>query len=133
EEAMRRYGMKYNVVGGFSFYERAEIKNMLSYLKAVQNPDDSVALQRIINIPARGLGKTSQEVIERLALETGSSVWNAIGEVIQRRLLPARALNALHSFREIITDARAMLAGSFSQQLDDTSGAVREGIDKPAN
>jgi superfamily I DNA/RNA helicase len=133
EEAMRRYGMKYNVVGGFSFYERAEIKNMLSYLKAVQNPDDTVALQRIINIPARGLGKTSQEVIERLALETGSSVWNAIGEVIQRRLLPARALNSLHSFREIITDARAMLAGSFSQQLDDTSGAVRESADKPAS
>src|SRR3974377_2139004 len=59
EEAMRRYQLKYHVVGGFSFYERAEIKDMISYLKAIQNPDDSVAIQRVINTPARGIGKTN--------------------------------------------------------------------------
>src|SRR5215469_2187798 len=56
EEAMRRYGLKYHVVGGFSFYERAEIKDMISYLKAVLNPDDSISLLRVINTPARGIG-----------------------------------------------------------------------------
>ena len=71
EEAMRRYQMKYHVVGGFSFYERAEIKDMISYLKVIANPDDSIAMQRVINNPPRGLGKTTMETIERIALETG--------------------------------------------------------------
>ena len=66
EEAMRRYQMKYHVVGGFSFYERAEIKDMISYLKVIQNPDDSVSLLRVINTPARGIGKTTIETIEQL-------------------------------------------------------------------
>src|SRR4029434_4876484 len=80
EEAMRRYQLKYHVVGGFSFYERAEIKDLISYLKVVQHPDDSISLLRIINTPVRGIGKTTIETIERLALETGLSLWGAIGE-----------------------------------------------------
>ena len=82
EEAMRRYQLKYHVVGGFSFYERAEIKDMISYLKVIQNPDDSVSLLRVINTPVRGIGKTTIETIERLALETGLSLWGATGEAI---------------------------------------------------
>src|SRR5262249_26919218 len=57
EEAMRRYQIPYQVVGGFSFYERAEIKDMISYLKLINNPQDSIALLRVINTPARGIGK----------------------------------------------------------------------------
>ena len=71
EEALRRYAISYTMVGGFSFYDRSEIKDMLSYLKLVQNPNDSVALQRVINTPPRGIGKTTLETVERLALETG--------------------------------------------------------------
>ena len=82
EEAMRRYQMKYHVVGGFSFYERAEIRDMISYLKVILNPDDSIALQRVINTPARGIGKTTMETLERIALETGLSLWGAIGEAL---------------------------------------------------
>ena len=92
EEAMRRYQLKYHVVGGFSFYERAEIKDLISYLKVIQNPDDSVSLLRVINTPVRGIGKTTIEMLERLALETGLSMWGAVGEAISRQLLPARAL-----------------------------------------
>ena len=117
EEAMRRYQLKYHVVGGFSFYERAEIKDMISYLKVIQNPDDSVSLLRVVNTPARGIGKTTLETIEHLALETGLSLWGAIGEAIARELLPARALSALKSFRDLIDDGRAMLAGTFSDRL----------------
>jgi DNA helicase II / ATP-dependent DNA helicase PcrA len=117
EEAMRRYGLKYHVVGGFSFYERAEIKDMISYLKVIQNPDDSISLLRVINTPARGIGKGTVETIERLALETGLSLWAALAEAIRRQLLPPRALASLKSFQQLILDAQAMLAGTFVEQL----------------
>jgi DNA helicase II / ATP-dependent DNA helicase PcrA len=121
EEAMRRYQMKYHVVGGFSFYERAEIKDMISYLKVVLNPDDSVSLLRVINTPVRGIGKTTLETIESLALETGLSMWGAVGEAIARGLLPARALAALKGFRDLIQDARAMLAGTYVEHLKESA------------
>lgn len=128
EEALRRYGLKYHVVGGFSFYDRAEIKDMISYLKVVLNPDDSVAVQRVINTPTRGIGKTTMETVERIALETGRSIWGAIGEVIERQLLPARALAALKSFRDLIEDARAMMLGSFGERVEETAQAEAEDV-----
>ncbi|MGD0824113.1 MAG: UvrD-helicase domain-containing protein [Terriglobales bacterium] len=126
EEAMRRYQLKYHVVGGFSFYERAEIKDLISYLKVIQNPDDSVSLLRVINTPVRGIGKTTIEMIERLALETGLSMWGAVGEAINRQLLPARALAALNSFRDLIDDGRAMLAGTFVERVDETAAVASD-------
>jgi len=122
EEAMRRYLLKYHVVGGFSFYERAEIKDMISYLKVIHNPDDTISLLRVINTPTRGIGRTSVETIEHVALETGMSLWGAIGEVLRRKLLPQRALGALKSFKDIIDDARAMLAGTYVERLEETAG-----------
>jgi DNA helicase-2/ATP-dependent DNA helicase PcrA len=119
EEAMRRYQLKYQVVGGFSFYERAEIKDMISYLKLINNPQDSVALLRVINTPARGIGKNTVETLERLALETGVSLWSAVGEALERKLLPPRALAAVKSFRDLIDDARAMLAGTFVERVNE--------------
>ncbi|MGA8492547.1 MAG: UvrD-helicase domain-containing protein [Terriglobales bacterium] len=121
EEAMRRYQLKYHVVGGFSFYERAEIKDMISYLKVIHNVDDSISLLRVINTPVRGIGRTTIETLERVALETGSSLWGAIGEAIKRQLLPARALAALKSFKRLIEDGRAMLAGTYVERLEDSA------------
>jgi DNA helicase-2/ATP-dependent DNA helicase PcrA len=121
EEAMRRYGLKYHVVGGFSFYERAEIKDMISYLKVIQNPDDSISLLRVINTPARGIGKGTIETLERLALETGLSLWGAAGEAIRRQLLPQRALAALKNFQQLIIDAQAMLSGTFVEHLQEST------------
>jgi DNA helicase-2/ATP-dependent DNA helicase PcrA len=123
EEAMRRYQLKYHVVGGFSFYERAEIKDLISYLKVIQNPDDSISLMRVVNTPPRGIGKTTMETVERVALETGTSLWGAIQEVLQRQLLPPRALAALKSFRDLIQDAQAMLAGNYAERLEKTATA----------
>ena len=117
EEALRRYGIQYTMVGGFSFYERAEIKDLLCYLRLVENPHDSIALGRIINTPARGIGKTTLEVLERLGLETGMSLWSAIGRAIEERLVPQRACMALDTFRRMIEDARAMLAPNFADKL----------------
>jgi DNA helicase II / ATP-dependent DNA helicase PcrA len=92
EEAMRRYGLKYHIVGGFSFYDRSEIKDLISYLKVILNPDDSISLLRVINTPTRGIGKGTIDTLENLALETGLSLWGAVGEAIRRQLLPQRAL-----------------------------------------
>jgi DNA helicase-2/ATP-dependent DNA helicase PcrA len=119
EEAMRRYQLAYHVVGGFSFYERAEIKDMISYLKTVQNPDDTIALLRVINTPARGIGKSTVETLERIGLETGGSLWNAIGHAVENGLVPARAVASLKTFREVIEGARAMLGGTYMQWLGD--------------
>ena len=105
------------MVGGFSFYDRAEVKDMLSYLKLVQNPHDSIALNRVVNSPPRGIGKTTMDTLERIALTTGSSSWDAIERVAEERLLPARAITALSNFRKLIEDARAMLGPDFLAKL----------------
>jgi DNA helicase-2/ATP-dependent DNA helicase PcrA len=117
EEALRRYGIAYTMVGGFSFYDRSEIKDLLSYLKLVQNPDDSIALARVINTPPRGIGKTTLEVLDRLSVETGMSTWAAIGRAVKDQLLPARACIALANFRRLIEDARALLEPGFAEKL----------------
>ena len=117
EEALRRYQIQYHMVGGFSFYDRAEVKDILSYMKLVQNTNDSIALSRVVNSPPRGIGKTTMETLERMALTTGISTWDAIGRAIEDRLLPARALTALAGFKRLIEDARAMLGEGFAEKL----------------
>ena len=117
EEALRRYQIQYHMVGGFSFYDRAEVKDILSYLKLVQNPHDSVALGRVVNSPPRGIGKTTMETLERIALTAGVSTWDAIERAAEEQLLPARALAALGSFRKLIEDARAMLGPDFAAAM----------------
>ncbi len=123
EEALRRYQIQYHMVGGFSFYDRAEVKDILSYLKLVQNVHDSIALSRVVNSPPRGIGKTTMETLERMALSTGMSTWDAIGRAIEDKLLPQRALAALSSFRRLIGDARAMLGPGFAEKLADDIAA----------
>jgi len=117
EEALRRYQIQYHMVGGFSFYERAEVKDILSYMKLVLNPHDSIALARVVNSPARGIGKTTMETLERIALTAGLSTWDAIARATKEQLLPARALQALAKFCRLIEDARAMLGPDFADKL----------------
>ncbi len=126
EEALRRYQIQYHMVGGFSFYDRAEIKDMLSYLKLVQNPHDSIALSRVVNSPPRGIGKTTMDTLERIALTTGMSTWDAISRATEEKLLPARALSALGGFRKLIEDARAMLGPDFAAALAEDTALIAE-------
>jgi DNA helicase-2/ATP-dependent DNA helicase PcrA len=104
EEALRRYGRKYIVVGGFSFYQRAEIKDILAYLKVAQSPQDSISLLRIVNTPARGIGKTTVEQIEQFALENNLSIWGAIRRVLEERTFGTRAESALTAFVRLIEE-----------------------------
>ncbi len=104
EEALRRYGRKYLVVGGFSFYQRAEVKDLLSYLKCLLSPQDSIALLRIINTPARGIGKGTIEQIEQYALERNLSLWHALPQMLEERAFPTRAESAIKSFLKMMTE-----------------------------
>ena len=106
EEALRRYGRKYIVVGGFSFYQRAEIKDALAYLKLLVSPEDSISLLRVINNPARGIGKSTVEQIEQFALENQLSMWSAIVKMLDEGAFPARAESALRTFRDLIEDLK---------------------------
>jgi DNA helicase-2/ATP-dependent DNA helicase PcrA len=104
EEALRRYGRKYHVVGGFSFYQRAEIKDILAYLKVMLSPQDSVSLLRIVNTPARGIGKTTLEQVDRYTLEHGLSLWAALGRMLEEEQFSARAEAALSGFRRLMEE-----------------------------
>ena len=106
EEALRRYGRKYLVVGGFSFYQRAEVKDLLSYLKVLLCPQDTVGLLRIINTPARGIGKGTIEQIEQYALAHSTTLWNALPRMLEERVCPARAEAALKSFLRTMEELR---------------------------
>ncbi len=108
EEACRRAGLRYNLVGGFSFYERAEVKDVIAYLRLALNPTDSIALLRVINTPVRGIGKSTLEEIDCRAKEAGITPWEAIATIIEQQLLPGRAVSALRSFKEIILSLVAL-------------------------
>jgi len=73
----------------------------------------------VINTPARGIGKGTIDTLEQLALETGLSLWGAVGEAVKRQLVPPRAVASLKSFQQLIEDARAMLAGNFAEELEE--------------
>ena len=107
EEALRRLRIDYNIVGGFSFYERAEVKDVIAYVKLALNPFDDIALLRVINTPPRGLGKTSLDEVQFRARESGTSLWETIcaltdDNLLQQPGLTPRARTALRTFKETI-------------------------------
>jgi ATP-dependent DNA helicase UvrD/PcrA len=115
EEVLRRLGIRYRVVGGFSFYERAEVRNALAYVRLLLHPDDDVALLRVLNVPPRGIGAATIAMLETSARETGKSLWEVIraGEFATGKKLS----NALNSFREIIERLQEECAGLPPAQL----------------
>jgi len=104
EEALRRYNRKYNVVGGISYYQRAEVKDIIAYLKLAQSQTDSISLQRIVNVPARGIGRTTVEQAEKFAAENGLGLWDAIGRMLEENQFGTRAHSAMASFRNMIEE-----------------------------
>jgi DNA helicase-2/ATP-dependent DNA helicase PcrA len=128
EEALRRAGLPYNIVGGFSFYERAEVRDIISYLKLALNPHDSIALMRVINSPARGLGKQTLDELERRAKDYGVSHWETISILTEQGTgLSPRAVAALKNFKKIITDL-VQVATSASTSETPVSDVVKAAI-----
>ncbi len=95
EDALRRDVTPYTIVGGLRFYERKEIKDLLAYLRLVANPDDAQSFKRIVNVPPRGIGQTTVEKLEGLALAERISLWEACKRIGERRILGPRAVKAL--------------------------------------
>ena len=99
EERFLRWGMPYVLVGVIRFYERAEIKDLIAYLRFLRNPDDDVSLGRILNRPPRGIGKTTQAQLEARAADLGRSLWRVLADDDLGQI-PGRGAAALRRFRD---------------------------------
>jgi DNA helicase-2/ATP-dependent DNA helicase PcrA len=129
EEAMRRAGLQYNIIGGFSFYERMEVRDVIAYLKLALNPNDSIALQRVINSPPRGIGKQTIDEIERRARDYELSLWETIAVVIEQpENLGSRAISALKSFRRIVNQLTSLAEETDNKSASPVSDVVRAAI-----
>jgi len=102
EEALMQSAVPYRVYGGLRFFERAEIKDVLSYLRLVSNRRDDAAFERIVNTPTRGIGAATLTQLRQYARETNQSMWQSAVDTLQQKVFPARAANALSGFLELI-------------------------------
>src|SRR5450631_1090281 len=127
EDALRARDLPYAVVGGTRFFDRAEIKNLISYLRAIANPDDGLALQRIINVPARGIGSTTTDRIGDLIYERKISAWQTLELVsTDEQLLGAGPRKKVAAFVDMMRKLRVEGAGlgpaSLAEKVLEESG-----------
>jgi DNA helicase II / ATP-dependent DNA helicase PcrA len=101
EEVFRRRGLRFKLVGGFSFYNRAEVKDALAYVRVILHPGDDISLLRILNVPPRGIGKTTLDALRELAQKENLSLWDAM-ESLMTSPASSRAVAPLRGFRELI-------------------------------
>ena len=102
EEALLREKIPYRIYGGQRFFERAEIKNAMAYLRLIQARDNDAALERVINVPARGIGEKTVECLRQLAREQGLSMWAALHQAVGTKAVSGRAASALNGFVELV-------------------------------
>lgn len=126
EEVLLKYGIPYRIVGGIKFYERKEIKDMMSYLKLLLNPDDSISLLRIINVPSRKLGATTINKVVDFATQRGISVYRALERVWEIESLNEKKKKDLESFvkmlKGLILKANTEVASSLIKYVVEDSG-----------
>ncbi|MCO5141455.1 MAG: UvrD-helicase domain-containing protein [Oligoflexia bacterium] len=112
EESFRRLRIGYKIIGGVGFYERKEIKDALAYLRVLVNPDDSVSLLRIINVPSRGIGKSSLEKAESFSREKGISLYYGLKEILSTDILNAGTRKKILDFLKMIDSFRDLASRS---------------------
>jgi DNA helicase-2/ATP-dependent DNA helicase PcrA len=141
EEALMRLDIPYNIVGGLKFYDRKEIKDILAYLRAVANPDDSVSLTRIINTPRRGIGDTTLAKIEDAATQLGIPLWEILSDESSVNTLAGRSAKAIIKFAEMIghwqSQVETLPASQIVQGIIQDSGYIEDlknqGTDEATN
>lgn len=110
EEALLRAGIPYRIYGGHKFFERLEIKNALGYLRLLRTRHDNEAVERVINVPPRGIGEKTVEAIRAYAREHEISLWQAMQTQVEQRLLSGRASNAVQDFMQLVDEMAAHTA-----------------------
>jgi len=123
EEALIQAQLPYRVYGGLRFFERAEIKDALAYLRLLANPQDDAAFERVVNTPPRGIGAKTLDILRARAREAGCSLWQATAEMAAAGTLPARAAGALSRFLGFIDTQRK---SAQDRELPDLTAQVIE-------
>ena len=119
EEVLMQQGLPYRVYGGFRFYERAEIKDALAYVRLAAYPQDDASFERIVNTPTRGIGQRTIDELRNQAKRENSSLWQASQLIVGDKLLPARALSALEAFLKLIHQMSLVVkTGSLEEIVD---------------
>jgi DNA helicase II / ATP-dependent DNA helicase PcrA len=130
EEVLVKYAVPYTVVGGLRFYDRREVKDVLGYLRAIANPEDSVSIKRIINTPRRGIGKATVDRLENAARELGVSLWQILSDETSVQTLAGRSAKPVLAFAQMLKGWHAQVdslsAAEMVQDVLDNSGYVRE-------
>ena len=130
EESLVRWGIPYIVVGGLRFYDRREIKDLLAYLRLLVNPADTVSLLRVINVPKRGIGKTTIQRLTDAANQLGIPLWDVVSDAEAVRSLGGRSAKGLLQFCELLNDLRLRVQDAapseLIQQVMEKSGYVAE-------
>ena len=129
EEALRGSDIPYRLIGGFRFYERKEIKDILAFVRVIINPADSVSLRRIINVPTRGIGKTSLTKVEKYSVDKNILLMEGLRQVSHSRVITSGAKNKIINFLEIIDGLRsfhenAVLVDFFQEIVERTGYAA---------
>ncbi len=126
EEALRRNGIAYQMVGGFRFYERAEVKDAMAYARLAVNARDSAAFLRIVNVPSRGAGASTIAALQSSAQRRSISLWEALDEGLRENSLPPRAHKAMRCFHDIVSrlaaDHTALTLSEFFKAVLDRTG-----------
>jgi DNA helicase-2/ATP-dependent DNA helicase PcrA len=120
EEALLREKIPYRIYGGQRFFERAEIKNAMAYLRLLDGRGNDAALERVINVPARGIGEKTVESIRVFAREHQLSLWESLTQMLALKLLPGRASSALQGFVELLEQLSAKVLQMPLHQMTQT-------------
>ena len=130
EEACMTCGLPYRIVGGFKFYDRKEVKDIIGYLRLIQNPNEDISFKRIINTPKRGIGNTSIDVIEQYARITGDSLYGAILDVEKIPGINKKATNSAKEFAKMMAEfmiaSDTMKISQLLKAVMDKSGYLEE-------
>ena len=132
EEAMTRAGLAYRVIGGMKFYDRREVRDLVAYLRFLQNPNDAVSLFRIINVPKRGIGDTTLEKIRAASMTNDVSEWDVVCGASQY-LAPVRTAQKLEDFARqmirLMAQSALLTPEEYVRQVIDQSGIVSQYVD----
>jgi DNA helicase-2/ATP-dependent DNA helicase PcrA len=128
EESLRKLNLKYRIVGGISFYERKEIKDLMAYLRLAVNPNDEEAFKRVINYPKRGIGDTTLAKILVIANENGVPIWDVVSNI--RFALQGKIVGEIESFANLIKSFSIMVSAKNAFEVVDhvskASGIIRD-------